>query len=64
VNTEELNKILNIMTVQEKAVQLLKSIKNTSDLNHSLSGIRAIKISENLMTQIHYVLDEIERIKT
>lgn len=52
------------MTVQEKAVQLLKSIKNTSDLNHSLSGIRAIKISENLMTQIHYVLDEIERIKT
>jgi hypothetical protein len=60
INTEQIKKILN---VQDKAVQILKSIKNTSDLNFRLSQNKTFKISENILDQIDKVLEEIENLK-
>ena len=59
INIEQLKKIL---TVQDKAVKILKSLQNTSDLNFRQTNIKTFKISENILRQIDSVLNEIERI--
>lgn len=59
INIEQLKKIL---TVQDKAVKILKSLQNTSDLNFRQTNIKTFKISENILSQIDSVLNEIERI--
>lgn len=57
IDTDQLKKIL---TVQNKAVQMLKSLKSTSDLNFRLSQNKTFKISENVLVQIDSILKEIE----
>ena len=57
IDTDQLKKIL---IVQNKAVQMLKSLKSTSDLNFRLSQNKTFKISENVLVQIDSILKEIE----
>lgn len=60
IDIEQLKKILS---VQDKAVQMLKSLKSTSDLNFKLSQNKTFKISENILSQIDKILQEIEDLK-
>lgn len=46
-----------------KAFHILKSIRNTRDLNRQNTGSNSVKISENILTQIDEIMLELDQIK-
>ena len=57
MNTEQIQRLLEI---QGRAVTILRSIKNTSDLNFSHLQDRSIKIPVSIVNQIRQVLLELD----
>lgn len=57
------NEILKLLQLQNKAVQIIKSIQSSCDLNQRQTSIRTMKVSENILSQIDSTLKEIEALK-
>jgi hypothetical protein len=57
------NEILKLLQLQNKAVQIIKSIQSSCDLNQRQTNIRTMKVSENILSQIDSTLKEIEALK-
>ena len=57
------NEILKLLQLQNKAVQIIKSIQSSCDLNQRQTNIRSMKVSENILSQIDSTLKEIEALK-
>lgn len=57
------NEILKLLQLQNKAVQIIKSIQSSCDLNQRQTNIRTMKVSENILSQIDNTLKEIEALK-
>lgn len=57
------NEILKLLQLQNKAVQIIKSIQSSCDLNQRQTNIRTMKVSENILSQIDGTLKEIETLK-
>ena len=57
------NEILKLLQLQNKAVQIIKSIQSSCDLNQRQTNIRTMKVSENILSQIDSTLKEIETLK-
>ena len=61
---EQVEHLQRILNTQNKAVDMLRSIKNTSDLNYSHLNDHSIKLSSNLIAQITQILQEIDGLKS
>ena len=57
------NELLKLLQLQNKAVQIIKSIQSSCDLNQRQTSIRTMKVSENILSQIDSTLKEIEELK-